>query len=36
MTVFQYDDKGDPNIGKNLRALGVGSNLTVEHRVQIL
>jgi hypothetical protein len=36
MAVMEFDDKGDPNIAKNLRALGVGSDLSTERRVQIL
>ena len=36
MAVMEFDDKGNPDVAKNLHALGVGSDLSIEKRVQIL
>lgn len=36
MAVLEFDDKGDPVLRKNLDAVGVGRNLLVERRVQLL
>jgi hypothetical protein len=36
MAVMEFDDKGKPEVAKHLRALGVGSNLSVEKRVEIM
>jgi hypothetical protein len=36
MSAFVFDMKGDPAMEANLRKLGVGGDLPVERRVQIL
>jgi hypothetical protein len=36
MAVMEFDEKGDPELRKNLHALGVGNDFSVEKRVQIL
>jgi hypothetical protein len=36
MVGLEFDDKGDPALRKNLEALGVGRDLPVERRVQLL
>ncbi len=36
MGVLEFDDKGDPRMGDNLKKVGVTGDLSVERRVQIL
>ena len=36
MAVFVFDDKGDPNMRKNLKAVGAMDDLKIEKRVEIL
>jgi hypothetical protein len=36
MTAVVFDDKGEPRMVANLKKLGVGDDLPVEQRVQIL
>ena len=36
MSVMEFDEKGDPELRKNLHVLGVGSDFSLERRVQIL
>lgn len=36
MTVMVFDDKNDPILRQNLKAVGAGSDLPIEARVQIL
>ena len=36
MTVFEFDDKGEPLMADNLRKVGVGADLPLERRVQVL
>ncbi len=34
--VFEFDDKNEPGLRENLKKVGVGHDLSVERRVQIL
>jgi hypothetical protein len=36
MVAVLFDTKGDPRMDANLKSLGVGDDLTVERRVQVL
>jgi hypothetical protein len=36
MVAFVFEDKGDPNMPKNLKAVGAADDLPLERRVQIL
>ncbi len=36
MAAMEFDDKGSPELRKNLQALGVGNDFSTERRVQIL
>ena len=36
MAAMVFDDKGDPNMPKNLRRVGAANDLPLENRVQVL
>jgi hypothetical protein len=36
MVVMAFEDKGDPNMRKNLQRVGAANDLSIEARVQVL
>ena len=36
MVAFVFDDKGDPNMKKNLKAVGAGDDFGMEKRVEVI
>ena len=36
MVAYQFDDKGDPNMPKNLKRVGAANDLQIDARVNIL